>query len=150
MTAGELCIREVVIAYGHEAVLIAARRMREMHVGNLVVVEERNNEMYPTGILTDRDIVVGVIAEDVEHLTSLAVKDIIRNELVTVDEDDDYTEVLKRMRVHSIRRVPVVNEKGVLQGILSIDDLIQQISEELSDLVVLLSRQSEREKQRRS
>ena len=62
MNAGSICTHAVAVVDGNTTVLDAARRMREDHVGDLVVVEEHAGRLVPVGILTDRDIVVGVVA----------------------------------------------------------------------------------------
>ena len=62
MTVGELCNRAVVFAREEETVREAARRMRDMHVGDLVIVREEDGRRVPVGIVTDRDLVVGPLA----------------------------------------------------------------------------------------
>lgn len=150
MTAGELCVRQVAVVNKGETVIDAARCMREHHVGNVVVVEERGGEYYPIGILTDRDIVVGIVARDPEHMSMLTVGDVMSSDLITAREAESVTEVFKRMRAKSIRRVPVVNERGALQGILSVDDLIEYLCEELTDLAKLIAHQQTREREERA
>lgn len=147
MTAGEFCNRQVVIAHGHEDVVEAARRMRDFHVGDLIVVDDQRR---PTGILTDRDITVGVVAQSPEHLDSLRVEDVMTRDIVTIQEGESLDAALKRMRSHGIRRLPVVNEAGGLEGILTFDDLVALTSEELADLSQLVTREQRREEVRRT
>lgn len=64
MTVGEYCNREVAIAEQQTEIREAARLMRRLHVGDLVVVENRAGENIPVGILTDRDLVVEVLARN--------------------------------------------------------------------------------------
>jgi CBS domain-containing protein len=149
MTAGELCVRQVAVVRKDETVIEAARCMREHHVGNVVVVEERGGEYYPIGILTDRDIVVGIVARDPERMSMLTAGDVMSSDLITAREAESVAEVFKRMRARSIRRVPVVSERGALQGILSVDDLIEYLCEELTDLARLIAHQQIREKEER-
>lgn len=150
MTVGELCVRQVAVVRGDETVVEAARCMREHHVGCVIVVEERSGDYFPVGILTDRDIVVSIVAKDPEHLTRLTVGDVMTTELTTAREGESVAEVFKRMRGRSIRRVPVVNERGALQGILSVDDLIEYLCEELTDLAKLIAHQQNREREERT
>jgi CBS domain-containing protein len=150
MTVGELCIRQVAVVRKDESVIDAARCMREHHVGNVVVVEERSGEYYPIGILTDRDIVVSIVAKDPEHLSKLMVGDVMSGDPITSRESESVAEVFRRMRSRSIRRVPIVNERGALQGILSVDDLIEHLCEELTDLVKLIAQQQRREREERA
>ena len=150
MKAGDFCTREVVITGKDSTIVEAARLMRDYHVGDLVVTEERDGEQIPIGILTDRDIVVEVVARESDYLRSLAVGDIMSTELVTVRENDSLSDTLKRMCALGIRRVPVVNNRGALVGILSVDDLVEQVCEELTDITSLIAWQQKREKQERT
>jgi len=149
MTAGELCVRQVAVVQKHETVVEAARCMREHHVGCVVVVEERSGDYFPIGILTDRDIVVGIVAKDPGYLNKLTVGDVMASDLTTAREGESVAEVFKRMRSRSIRRVPVISERGALQGILSVDDLIAYLCEELTDLAKLIAHQQHREREER-
>jgi CBS domain-containing protein len=147
MRAGEFCTREVVIIAKGCTVIEAARLMRDHHVGDLVVIEERDGERVPIGILTDRDIVVEVIAKEANRLSSLLVGDIMSSEPLAAREDESLSDTLKRMCARGIRRIPVVNERGGLLGILSIDDLMEQVCEELTDITKLIAWQQKREKE---
>ena len=150
MTVGELCIRQVAVVRKDETVVEAARCMREHHVGNVIVVEERGGEFFPVGILTDRDIVVSIVAKDPDHLTALTVGDVMSTDLITAREAESVAEVFKRLRARSIRRVPVVSDRGALQGILSVDDLIGYLCEEMTDLAKLIAHQQNREREERA
>ncbi|WP_437608061.1 CBS domain-containing protein [Sorangium sp. So ce834] len=148
-TVGELCNRRVVTIGKTDTVLEAARRMRAHHVGSLVIVDESAGRTVPTGIITDRDIVVGVVAIASSYLESLQVADVATEPLVTAREQESLLDTLGRMRAEGIRRVPVVNDEGVLQGIIAFDDLLEFLSGELSELSALLARQQRREAQKR-
>lgn len=149
MTAGEVCIRQVQSVNKDAAIFDAARRMREFHVGDLVVIEERNGRRIPVGILTDRDIVVSVAAQDLEHIRSLLVGDVVLPRLVTARTSDSVHAVLKTMRTHGIRRLPIVDESGTLCGILSLDDILGVLAEELSDVVKIIAREQQQERSTR-
>jgi CBS domain-containing protein len=105
MQIRKLFKRDVVTIDPNASVLEAARLMRAEHVGDVVVTGPGRR---PVGILTDRDIVVSVVAKDVEHLPTLAVKDVLTLDLVVATEDEDAEAVLGRMRRRGVRRVPVV------------------------------------------
>lgn len=144
MNAGELCNREVVYVYRETPLLEAAGLMREHHVGTLVVVVDRLSERVPVGILTDRDIVVAVVAKKLEpHL--LTVGDIMSPDLFTVTEQTGIADVMHLMRTKGVRRVPVVTHSGALAGILSIDDLLAFFSEQLGDAAQVIERERVRE-----
>ena len=83
MAVGEICNREVVLTEKTLSVVDAAQLMRKHHVGDLVVVEERDGRKHPAGIVTDRDIVVEVVAAGVNP-ESLKVGDIMGPEVGTV------------------------------------------------------------------
>lgn len=144
MSAGEYCNRDVVVIDKTESVREAIKLMRKNHVGDVVVVEMRENASIPLGILTDRDIVVEILAEDVD-LDAINVGDVMSDQLVTVNEDTKLLDAIKQMRIKGIRRLPVVNEPGELQGILSTDDLLELIVEQLSDIVALTSKETTNE-----
>ncbi len=148
----EVLTRHVAVARRREPLLDAVRRMREEHVGALVVVddaEEGASGRRPVGMLTDRDIVVGVFAKDSAHLATLDVGDVMTRELITATSDEDVGDVLRRMRSFGVRRVPIVNEAGTLEGVLSIDDAVAGLSEELAEIAALVARQRAREPERR-
>jgi CBS domain-containing protein len=134
VNAGEICNREVVIVTRGTGLVEAARLMREHHVGSLVVVLERDGKRVPVGILTDRDIVVAVVAKALDART-LTVGDAMSAGLYVVREQDGLAEVLRAMREHGVRRMPVVSADGALAGILTVDDLVELVAEELGDFV---------------
>jgi CBS domain-containing protein len=148
MKVGEICNREVVVVDREAAILEAAQLMRRHHVGDVVVTEEREGLRVPVGILTDRDIVVELLAEQVP-LEAVAVGDAMSSELLTVSEEEEVMDAIQRMRGGGVRRVPVVDHSGALAGILAVDDLIDLIAEQLSDLVKLIGNEQQREQQRR-
>ncbi len=148
MSVGEVCNRDVVVVKKGESALDAALLMRRFHVGDLVVVEEEGGQRIPVGILTDRDIVIEAVAENVNS-RELTVGDIMSSDLVTVNEDEDVVDTVKMMRANGIRRVPVVDRAGVLVGIVTVDDLIELLAEVMNDLTTLISREQTREKETR-
>ena len=148
MDVGEVCNREVIIIDREGSIREAAGLMREYHVGNVVVIEEKNKERFPIGILTDRDIVLELIALDVD-IDAVTVGDAMSFELITAREEDNVMETIKRMRHKGVRRIPVVNDRGVLEGILAVDDLIDSLSEQLTDLARLVMGGQQRESEKR-
>jgi CBS domain-containing protein len=149
MDIGSICNPDVRIIRRSASVLAAARRMREEHVGDLVIVDDER-ERVPVGILTDRDIVVGLVAKDVPNLASVCVGDVVVGDLVTARQDEDVNDVLARMKRHAIRRVPVVDAQGQLVGILTVDDLLATFAREVRNVAELVSRQPQRERERRA
>lgn len=148
MTLGEYCNREVIVMHGDESVKTAARLMREHHVGDVVLVTDRNGRRVPTGIVTDRDLVVEVLAQDLVP-DDLAVGDIVTEPPYLAREDDDLFDALEMMRSHGIRRVPVVDADRNLVGIITVDDAIELLAEISDDLAAVVERQPAREATRR-
>lgn len=144
MPIGELCNREVVITEKSMVVTEAARLMRTHHVGDLVVVETREGRRVPVGIVTDRDIVVEVVAAGVNP-EALKVGDIMGQEVATVRESEGMFEALRYMRDRGVRRMPVVDAEGALVGILTLDDLLELLAEEMMELAKLVSHERKRE-----
>lgn len=140
MSVGEYCNRKVVIAERETSVREAARLMRNYHTGDLVVVEHRENRNVPVGIVTDRDLVIEVLAEDAP-LDSLTLADLVSQELATVNEKEELWMVLNHMRLLGVRRMPVVDNGGALVGILTMDDAVELIAEALSHMAQLVRRE---------
>lgn len=148
MPIGDICNREVVFTRRDDSITTAAELMRRHHVGDLVVVEERDGRNYPVGILTDRDLVVEVLAKGIA-LDAVNVGDIMTAELLTARESDDTYDTIARMRNGGVRRVPVVDTRGALVGIVTVDDLLGLLTEELGGLARLVERGQAREHHRR-
>jgi CBS domain-containing protein len=148
MDIGQIATVETVFCKRHDSVQDAALLMRKSHVGDLVVVDQGSGELVPVGIVTDRDIVVSVIALGLDP-SSLQVGDIMTDELLTAEEHDDVYETIERMRARGIRRVPVVSPAGGLTGIVSADDLLEFLADEMSELSRISGHQQAREKSAR-
>jgi CBS domain-containing protein len=148
MTVGEFCNREVVIAGRDTTIVEAAKLMRRHHVGDLVVVDRREEMNIPVGIITDRDIVVEIVAGEI-GLDSALTGDVMSFELTTAREGDGILETMQKMRSLGIRRMPVVNDRGGLEGILAVDDVLELLAEELTLLASAATHGQEREKKLR-
>lgn len=147
MSVGQYCNRDVVIVTEGTSIREAADLMRTHSVGTLVVVKEESRGRVPVGLLTDRDIVVELLAEGVD-LESVCVGDVMSYELLAVPEQADLLETVKQMRSKGVRRVPVVGQDGTLAGILALDDLIEVLSEVLVDVSRLIAREQHREREK--
>ena len=140
-TAGAVCIREVVVAEGTESVLELARLMRHYHVGDVVIVNRRGEKRYPTGIVTDRDIVVDALVTSIDSIREMMASDLVNRPIVSVREEHTLDEALEVMRKNGVRRVPVVDGEGALVGILAVDDLVEQFADRMAELAILFTRQ---------
>ena len=145
MPIGEICNREVVFVTRKDTILEAARLMRTHHVGDLVVAEDRGGIRVPIGMLTDRDLVIEILAAGVA-LESVDVGDIMSPQLVAAHEADGVYETIQRMRAAGVRRIPVVNDRGGLEGIVAVDDLLGLLADEIMGLAKLVGREQEHER----
>ncbi len=145
MTAGELCNRTVYIIRANESVLEAARLMKKYHVGCLVVVEELGEDRIPIALVTDRDLVVKGMAEAPSDLETMHVARVMSEQLVTARDTERMYDVRKKMRARGVRRIPVVDAEGRLQGIIAFDDMVEWMAQELTDLAQLVSLEQEHE-----
>lgn len=148
MPIGEICNRDVVTVQRNDTVLQAAKLMRQHHVGDLLAVEERDGRRIPVGIVTDRDLVVEIVAPELDS-TVITVGDIMVTKLVTVKESSGVFEAIQYMRKKGIRRLPVVDDNGGLVGIVTLDDLLALMANELGALGPLVKREEKNESIRR-
>ena len=144
MPIGEICNREVVVARRDETVLQAAKLMRQYHVGTVVVVEELDGRRVPLGIATDRDIVVEIVAPELDAAV-ITVGDIMAAELASVNADCGVFEAIQYMRGKGVRRLPVVDANGELVGVVTLDDLLSLLADELGALARLVEREQNNE-----
>lgn len=143
MTATDICKRPAITADPNETVVAAAQRMREEHVGDVVVTDDAHR---PIGMLTDRDIVVGAVAQSADRLMTLRVGDVMTLDPVTASWDEPIEKALTRMTRHGIRRLPVLGADGAIAGILTLDDIMRALSFELSGLIGTIARERDQER----
>lgn len=146
LTTGEICTRSVTIAFRATTLNGAARLMRENHVGCLVVVDEVGGRRIVVGVLTDRDIVIAVVASDLDP-SKLNVEDVMTTDLVTAREDDSLIDLMHTMRGKGVRRIPVVGVAGELIGVVTLDDVLDILAQELGLLVGAIDSERQRERQ---
>jgi CBS domain-containing protein len=144
MGLSEICNRSVVVTPAKTSVQEASRLMREHHVGSLVVVEDTSRGRRPVGIVTDRDVVIEVVAAGVDPAT-VTVGEVMGPELVTARESDQPWDTIRVMREQGVRRIPVVGDDGLLVGIVTVDDLLEILAEQLDGLGKVISAEQKRE-----
>ena len=145
MSIGRICNRKTVIARAEDTIVEVSKLMRLHHVGDVVVIEPGEGGNVPIGILTDRDLVMEILAQDLSP-DAVTVGDIMSEEIVTAREEDGIWDTLQRMRIKGVRRVPVVDARGGLVGILALDDLLELLAGELADLSKIVRREEGRER----
>lgn len=144
MNVGEICNREVIVAERTTSISDAARLMREYHVGDLIVTEGKGKARIPVGIVTDRDLVIEILAKDIAA-EQLTVGDVMSEDILVANEEEDTDKAMEKMRNRGVRRLPIINKKGILVGIVTIDDLLDIITERMHNLVRLIAREQNRE-----
>jgi CBS domain-containing protein len=140
MTVGRICCHEVDLAEPAETVRAAAQRMLQRNVGTLVVVDESRQ---PVGILTDRDLAVRVLAKGLDP-EETQVGSVMTEQPRTIRLDSPLDSALAAMRMGNVRRLPVVDPEGSLIGILSLDDVVQHLAQEMAVLGRILEGESPR------
>jgi CBS domain-containing protein len=133
MKVGEYCKRAVVAIATTADAAEAAQLMRSEHVGFLIVYREGDSLQRPVGVLTDRDLVLGVMARDVDP-HAITADDVMTRQPLIANESDELSDMLQAMRLAGIRRVPVVDVRGALVGIMAIDDAIDVITGLMCDI----------------
>ena len=148
MLVKDLCNPDVVCCEPQTLVKDAARLMRTKHVGDLVVVNDLEGDRLPIGVITDRDLTVDVLGNGRDASTTV-VAELVRQPVVIAKEDEDSSQVLERMRVHGVRRVPVVNQSGATVGVVTLDDLLHLFVDEAKGLLEVISIGQNRERHAR-
>ncbi len=139
------CTRKVACTTGDTSVEKIARLMRAEHMGCIIIVDESK---HPIGLVTDRDLVMEIVAENLPP-DSMLVEDIMTMDPVTIDENDDLTETLEKMRAKAVRRAPVVDATGCLTGIVSVDDILTYLGGELNNIITLINKGRIKERRER-
>jgi len=107
----------------------AAQLMRDENVGSVIVAEEGR----PIGIVTDRDLAVRVIAAG-RAPEKTPLRDVMSAEPFFLVKERGLDQVLATMRQQHVRRIPVVDAEGRLEGVLALDDLVPLLADQLGDL----------------
>jgi CBS domain-containing protein len=145
---GEICSREVVFMTRNESVADAARLMRKHHIGSVVVADRKDGRLLPVGMITDRDVAVGVVALGLDA-EKTPVEGVMRADVALVRESEGVGRTVQLMRAQGVRRLPVVDNSGALVGLIAADDLLELFGEELSCLAGAVERSARRERDER-
>lgn len=137
MRVGECSTSKVVVARRRTSIAEAARLMRQYHIGALVVTGDDQQDVVPVGIVTDRDLVVEILAKEIDP-SEVTVGDVMSPDLTVAQEKDDLFRTLDLMRERGVRRVPVIDDRGQLAGILSVDDVLALLASAFSRLPQLM------------
>jgi CBS domain-containing protein len=134
MSIARIFVRDVETVGPRETVAAVARRMRDHRLGTVVVVDEIHR---PMGIVSDRDVTVRLVATggDPAHTP---IRDIMTPMPATVLADTSIEATLGHMRMGRVRRLPVVDGLDKLIGIVTLDDILRCLAEELGEIEELL------------
>ena len=130
----KVCTKPVVTASAQMTVSQAARAMRSKNVGALVVV----NAGRPIGMLTDRDIAVDVVARGMDP-DSMRVGDVMRKKPLTIRQELGLLDAARAFAKSGVRRLPVVDKRGALIGVIAIDDIMILLGNEMGYVAGALS-----------
>jgi CBS domain-containing protein len=146
MSIANLCHREVMTILESNSLAEAARVMRYQHIGYLVVINPVGEGEPPkiTGALTDRDIIIAVVAKEAD-IKTLKVRDVMTRDPLLLDINSSFDSALAHMRDSGVRRAPVVSSDGKLMGVLSMDDVIEAIATNLSCVATTYTKERQNE-----
>ena len=135
-TARELMTKEPRIVGVDDSAADIARILSDEGIGAVVVC---NDESRLQGVITDRDIAVGVVASDKDPSSTKASELIDGTEVATIGADDSVEEAISTMKRHAVRRLPVIDGTEVV-GFLSQADLASQVDDaQIKDLLAPIS-----------
>lgn len=137
MSIGDYCQKPAATVGGDETIRAASQRMKQEGLGSLVVVKDGS----PLGIVTDRDLMMETLCNRLDPGT-VRVGEVVSGPLVSVGQETPVREAVRIIRRQGVRRLPVVDEKQQLVGIVAADDLLSLIAAELSGLAVAVRAQS--------
>jgi CBS domain-containing protein len=144
MKLKELCVLDVACCHKATTITEAARLMRQHHTGDLVVVDESEGTKEPVGVVTDRDIVMEVIAKGHDPERTL-VSAVMGSPVVVASGSENIATAIERMRTHGVRRLPIVDDSGTVFGIITLDDLYRALAEHTAALAAIVTKEQTRE-----
>lgn len=103
-----------------ESLADAAKLMWENDCGVLPIIKDGRKVI---GLITDRDICMGATMRDT-HPAAISVEEVMTGQVYAVSPEDNIDQALEVMQQHQIRRLPVINPEGELEGILSMNDIV--------------------------
>ena len=139
MHIGQICTRSLVTCSRETSAAELARKMRDQHVADVLVVEDRAGRLAPVGLVTDRDLMIGVIARS-RDANQVTAADLMCTDLETALDSEFVYDAIWHMRKRQILRLPVVDAHGALVGVLTADDVAEFLASELSEVSRLRKR----------
>lgn len=148
MLLKEVCVLDVVCCGRSTGIIEAARMMRKHHSGDLIVVDDPGGDRIPVGILTDRDIVVEVLGNELDPAKT-TVAQVMSSKLVIAEGSEDTAVAVERMHLHGVRRLPVVDHSGGLIGVFTLDDALKLHAARAAEFVEIAAKGQTHERRTR-
>lgn len=117
-----------------------ATLMRAKNVGSVIVVENKDTNPVPTGIITDRDMVTRLLAQDIK-LDEISAQDIASEPIVLIQDSQGLQQTLDLMESKGVRRTPVVDKEGKLVGMIALDDVMVAMIDRLESIAHVIKHQ---------
>ncbi|VTU36323.1 Hypoxic response protein 1 [Variovorax sp. PBS-H4] len=144
MNIGSICTRRMIAVDSNSTLAQAAGLMREHHVGALIVTSQTAAGPCVTGVVTDRDLVIDVLARGLET-AGIKIGDLASDKIASVPEEIDIVGATAAMEAHGVRRMLVTDGEKRVTGIVSLDDLMDACAKELAGLAAVIRSGIERE-----
>ena len=144
MDIGNLCSLDPVTAPTSTRVRDIAMLMRRHHVGCVVLTKSPIDRPVPAGMLTDRDIVYAQAERD-DDVLALPAAQIMSPDPLVLQSEWSLEQAIERLRARGVRRAPVVDRSGSLVGLLSLDDVIGVLVDDLRGVASLIGTQPREE-----
>ncbi|WP_227380854.1 CBS domain-containing protein [Haladaptatus halobius] len=136
MPVGDLGPTDVVTADRDTTLGDIAETLDSENVGAVVITDDET----PVGIVTDRDLAIAITTSD--DVSALTADDVMAEDPVTLRENEEAIELSRAIGDHGVRRILVVDEDNNLTGIVTLDDLIATIGEQLDNIADTIEVQS--------
>ena len=136
MSVGSLAQSDVVTAERDVSLQDLATTLDEENVGAVVIVDSDE----PVGVVTDRDIALAV--SDGGDVSDVTASDVMPDDVATLEADAESIELARTIGEAKVRRIPVVDDTGSLEGLVTLDDLVATIGEQLEEVADVIEAQS--------
>ena len=141
MNISEICSRRPITASASASLEEVARLMFEKHVGAVILTSTPADRPVAAGIITDRDVICAQIGHAADLGSVPALKHMTPDPL-SLREDMRVEDALGRMRARGVRRAVVLDESGALVGVISVDDVILRLADQIASIGRLLETQA--------
>jgi signal-transduction protein with cAMP-binding, CBS, and nucleotidyltransferase domain len=125
----EKFLKPVVTAQPWDTLACLARLMAQHNVGAVVIVENSR----PVGIVTDRDLALDLGARGMP--TSTPAARVMTSPVTVISKDDGVFDITQALKDTTVRRLPIVDEEGLLVGLVTVDDVLRLLGRELLNMV---------------